>query len=262
MNINQSQQILISLEDKVAVITGAASGIGLATAHILAEARARVALLDIDQKGGQRAAIELAKRKAEVKFYKCDLTSRDDCRKTVEEIYKDWERIDILVNNAGVIKRKNVVDLSEEEWDRVLAVNLKAVYLMSHFILPYMIRQGSGSIINIGSGWGLKGGPEAAAYCAAKGGVVSLTRAMAIDHGRHNIRINCVCPGDVDTPLLHEEARQLGEEEHEFMKKAADRPLQRVGKPDDVAKAVLYLASDLATWVTGAVLVVDGGGLA
>ncbi|MFQ5722458.1 MAG: SDR family NAD(P)-dependent oxidoreductase [Candidatus Aminicenantales bacterium] len=246
----------------MAVVTGAASGIGLATTQTLAEAGARVALVDIREEQGKKALKEMERENLQVKFYRCDVTSRADCRQTSEMIYQEWGRIDILVNNAGVIKRKNAVDLSEEEWDEVLNVNLKAVYLMSHFILPYMIEQGSGCVVNIGSGWGLKGGPEAVAYCAAKGGVVNLTRAMAIDHGQHNIRVNCICPGDVETPLLHEEARQLREEESEFMRKAAERPLQRVGRPEDIAKAVLYLASDLAGWVTGAVLVVDGGGLA
>ena len=125
-----------------------------------------------------------------------------------------------------------------------------------------MIRNGGGTIINIGSGWSLKGGPKAASYCAAKGGAVNLTRAMAIDHGKHNIRVNCVCPGDVDTPMLHSEAAQLGEDARAFMNEAANRPLARIGAPADVANAVLFLASPMSSWITGAALVVDGGGLA
>jgi NAD(P)-dependent dehydrogenase (short-subunit alcohol dehydrogenase family) len=125
-----------------------------------------------------------------------------------------------------------------------------------------MIANGGGSIINTGSGWALKGGPNAVSYCAAKGGVLNLTRAMAIDHGKHNIRVNCVCPGDVDTPLLRSECEQLGEEMQTFMKEAAARPLNRVGTPEDVANAVLFLASDMSSWMTGAHLVVDGGGIA
>jgi NAD(P)-dependent dehydrogenase (short-subunit alcohol dehydrogenase family) len=125
-----------------------------------------------------------------------------------------------------------------------------------------MIKNGGGSIINTGSGWSLKGGENAVSYCAMKGGTLNMTRAMAIDHGKHNIRVNCVCPGDVDTPLLRSECRQLGEDVNEFMKEAAYRPLNRVGAPEDVANAVLFFASDLSTWVTGAYLVVDGGGIA
>ena len=158
--------------------------------------------------------------------------------------------------------RKDTASLSEEEWDAVVDVTLKGVYLLSHEILPHMIRQRRGVIINTGSGWSLKGGPKAVAYCAAKGGVANLTRAMAIDHGPDNIRVNCVCPGDIDTSMLASECRQLGQNYEQFMKDAANRPLRRVGAPDDVANAVLFLAGDMADWITGACLVVDGGGLA
>jgi NAD(P)-dependent dehydrogenase (short-subunit alcohol dehydrogenase family) len=152
--------------------------------------------------------------------------------------------------------------LEEREWDLELDVNLKAIFYLSRYVIPVMIKNGGGSIVNSGSGWGLKGGPKAAAYCAAKGGVVNLTRAMAIDHGKQGIRVNCICPGDIDTSLLRSEAHQLGINEEDFMKKAADRPINRVGTPEDVAKAVLFLASDLSTWVTGTCIVIDGGGLA
>ena len=190
------------------------------------------------------------------------MTLDSDCKKTTEDVINEFGKIDILFNNAGVIRRKNTIELSEEEWDLVLNVNLKAIYLLSHHVIPYMIKNGGGSIINTGSGWGLKGGVDAVAYCAAKGGVVNLTRAMAIDHGRDGIRVNCVCPGDVDTPLLHDEAAQLGEDDTKFMKEAADRPINRVGLPEDIANAVLFLASDMSSWVTGSILVVDGGGTA
>jgi len=133
---------------------------------------------------------------------------------------------------------------------------------LSREVVPQMIRTDGGSIVNTGSGWSLKGGPKAAAYCAAKAGVLNLTRAMAIDHGKDHIRVNCVCPGDIDTPMLTSECRQLGEDPAQFMKEAADRPLQRVGTPADVANAVLFLVSDMAKWITGACIVVDGGGLA
>ena len=177
-------------------------------------------------------------------------------------VQKELGNIDILFNNAGVIHRKSVVELEEPEWDLVVDVSLKAIFLLSRSIIPRMIENGGGCIINTGSGWGLKGGPRAAAYCAAKGGVVNLTRAMAIDHGKQGIRVNCVCPGDIDTPLLRGEARELGIDEEEFMIESADRPINRVDTPEDVAKAVLFLACDLSAWVTGTTVVVDGGGLA
>ena len=253
---------LVSLKEKVAIVTGAASGIGLATAKLLAEMGALVALIDINEKDGSSAAKQIKEVGGEAKFFLCNVASNAECKKTVESIYKEFGRIDILFNNAGVIRRKNVVELEEEDWDLVVDVNMKSIYLLSRYVIPIMIKGKGGSIINNGSGWGIKGGSNAVAYCAAKGGVVNMTRAMAIDHGKHGIRVNCICPGDVDTPLLREEAKQLGVDEDEFMKEAADRPLNRVGNPQDIANAVLFLASDLSSWVTGTSIIVDGGGLA
>jgi len=262
MDVEKKSLNLISLEGKIAIITGGASGIGLGTAKRFAEVGAIVVLIDIDEAKGSKAEEGIKGFGGKVKFYKCDVTLNEDCKNTAEDVYNEFGKIDILFNNAGVIRRKDTVELSEEEWDHVLNVNLKAIYLLSHHVIPYMIKNGGGRIINTGSGWGLKGGPRAVAYCASMGGTVNLTRAMAIDYGKDNIRVNCVCPGDIDTELLHDEAIQLGEDEEMFMKGAAERPLHRVGRPEDVANAVLYFASDMSSWVTGSILVVDGGGLA
>ncbi len=262
MQPQQTLTDLISLDGKVAVITGGASGIGLGIASRLAEAGAHVALLDIDDERGHEAVRDLEHSGLLARYYACDVTSSAACGEVTEQIITDFGKIDVLCNNAGIAIRKNTVDLAEEEWDLALNVILKGTYLLSHHVLPHMIAAGGGSIINTGSGWSLEGGPDAVSYCAAKGGVLNLTRAMAIDHGRHNIRVNCVCPGDVDTPLLRSECEQLGQDSDEFMREAADRPLNRVGTPTDVANAVLFFASDMSTWVTGAFLVVDGGGIA
>jgi NAD(P)-dependent dehydrogenase (short-subunit alcohol dehydrogenase family) len=261
-NIAERALQLLSLESKVAVITGAASGIGRGIATRLAEMGAAVVLLDIDQQKGKNATSEIGRSSGKAVFIAADVRSAQDCKRAITETLHAFGRIDILCNNAGVALRKSVENLSEDEWDLAVDVTLKSVFLLSREVLPQMMNAGGGSVINTASGWGLKGGPQAASYCAAKGGVVNLTRAMAIDYGKHNIRVNCVCPGDVDTPMLHSECAQLGEKPDVFMKEAAARPLGRVGTPEDVANAVLFLASPMSAWVTGACLVVDGGGLA
>jgi len=257
---------LLSLEGKVAMVTGAASGIGRGISLGLSEMGALVALLDIDDIKGRESAAEIEAHGGDAIFLNCDVRSAAECRRAVETVIKRGKKrpgtIDILCNCAGVVIRKDIVDLTEDEWDFAVDVTLKGIYLLSREVVPQMIRNGGGSIINIGSGWSLKGGPRAASYCAAKGGVINLTRAMAIDHGKNNIRVNCVCPGDVETPMLLSECAQLGEDPQTFMRGAANRPLGRVGTPDDIANAVLFLASPMSSWITGAALVVDGGGLA
>jgi len=264
MTVDTARKVLelISLEGKTALVTGAASGIGRGIASRLAEFGAAVVLLDIDEKKGLEATGEIIARGGKARFIKCDVRSDADCRSAADKAVREFGRIDILCNNAGVAIRKNVVDLKEEEWDLALDVMLKGAYLLSRHVIPIMVRGGGGSIINTGSGWSLKGGPNAASYCAAKGGILNLTRAMALDHGKDGIRVNCVCPGDIDTPMLRGECVQLGEDMEAFMKEAAARPIARVGTPEDVANAVLFFASDLSKWVTGAHLVVDGGGTA
>ncbi|MGO9085038.1 MAG: SDR family NAD(P)-dependent oxidoreductase [Candidatus Sulfotelmatobacter sp.] len=253
---------LLSLKGKAAIVTGAASGIGRAIAVRLAEMGASVAVLDKNVEGGKETVSLITQSGGEATFISCDVSSQAECREAVQQVIATFGHIDILCNNAGVTVRKGVLELEEEEWDAVLDVTLKSVYLLSREVIPHLIRQGGGAIINTGSGWSLKGGPKAVAYCAAKAGVLNLTRAMAIDHGKDNVRVNCVCPGDVNTPMLASECRQLGGTPEQFMKEAANRPLSRVGTPDDVANAVLFLASDMSKWITGAHIVVDGGGIA
>lgn len=251
-----------TLTHKVAIVTGGASGIGRATALLFAQEGAAVAIVDINEEKAKATAAEIEARGGKAIFILCDITRAEDCRNAVEKTVTTFGRLHILFNNAGIIRRADVLDTTEEEWDRVMAVNVKSVFLMSKYAIPYMAQAGGGSIINTSSGWGLKGGKNAVSYCASKGAVTNMTRAMAIDHGRQNIRVNAVCPGDTDTPMLRDEARQLGEPEDRFLAEAADRPLQRYAQPIEIAQAVLFLASDAASYVTGATLVVDGGGLA
>lgn len=251
-----------TLEGKRALITGAASGIGRATALLFAREGAEVAIADINREGGESVVETIAGQGGSAVFIPCDVSVAEDCNRAVERTVQEFGRLDILFNNAGIIRRATVPDTTEEEWDRAMAVNSKSVFLMCRYAIPVMARAGGGVIINTASGWGLVGGRRAASYCASKGAVVQLTRAMALDHGGQNIRVNCICPGDTDTPMLQEEARQLELPPVEFVAGAAERPLKRVGSPEDIARAVLYLASDASSFVTGTTLVVDGGGLA
>lgn len=246
---------------KVALITGGASGIGRATALLFASEGAAVTIADVNYDAGQRVLDEITRAGGRAFFEHADMTSAADCRRAVARTIREFGRIDILFNNAGITRRATVLDLSEEDWDRVMAVNVKSIFLLSREAIPHMEKQGAGSIINTASGWGLAGGPKAVVYCASKGAVVLLTKAMAIDHGPR-IRVNCICPGDTDTGMLRAEAQQLGEDNKHFLVEAAKRPLGRVGKPEEIARAALYLASDASSFVTGTALVVDGGGLA
>jgi len=252
----------MQLPGKVALITGGASGIGRATALLFAREGATVAIADLNAQAGGAVASEIAQSGGRAIFEPADVTDAEDCRRLAERTIREFERIDILFNNAGIIRRATVLDLSEGDWDRVMTVNVKSIYLLSREVIPQMQKQGGGSIINTASGWGLAGGAKAAVYCASKGAVVLLTKAMAIDHGPQKIRVNCICPGDTDTSMLRAEAQQLGEANDHFLAEAAKRPLGRVGSADEIAQAVLYLASDASSFVTGTALVVDGGGLA
>ena len=250
------------LSGKRALITGAASGIGRATALLFAREGAAVAVVDVDEMGGQAVVQTILDAGGQAIFVRCDVTRAADCQRAVQETVDRLGGLDILFNNAGIIRRATVIDTTEEEWERVMAVNVKSIFLLGKYAVPAMAQSGGGAIVNTASGWGLVGGRNAVSYCASKGAVVNMTRAMALDHGGQNIRVNCVCPGDTDTPMLRSEAQQLGESEDAFLAEAADRPLQRIGRPEDIARAVLYLASEDSAFVTGTALVVDGGGLA
>jgi NAD(P)-dependent dehydrogenase (short-subunit alcohol dehydrogenase family) len=250
------------LADKVALITGAASGIGRATALLFAREGAAVSVVDVDETSGQSVVQAIVDGGGRAIFLRCDVSQAADCQRAVQRTADELGGLDILFNNAGIIRRATILETTEAQWDRVMAVNVKSVFLMSKYAIPWMVQAGGGVIINTASGWGLVGGRNAVSYCASKGALVNMTRAMALDHAEQNIRVNCICPGDTDTPLLREEARQIGEPEERFLAQAAQRPLQRIGRPEDIAQAALYLASDASSFVTGTALVVDGGGLA
>ncbi len=250
------------LRNRTALITGGTSGIGEATALLFAREGAKVAITGRDEKRGQRVLQAIIAGGGQGIFLRTDVRRAGECERAVRETVNALGRLDILFNNAGVFYPHDTLECSEAEWDEQIDINLKGTFLMSKAALPGMIAQGGGVIINNSSGWGIVGGDKAVAYCASKGGVVLMTKAMAIDHGRQRIRVNCVCPGDVETPMLPLDAKMRGQHWDDYIAGCANRPLGRVGTAEEIAKAVLFLASDDSSFMTGAALVVDGGGTA
>lgn len=250
------------LAGKVALVTGGTSGIGRATATLFAREGASVAITGRNQERGEQVVREIHEGGGEALFLRSDVRVADECRRAVEATLERFGRIDVLYNNAGVFYPNSVPDCTEAEWDETIDSSLKGAFLMSKYALPSMIERGSGSIIHCSSGWGVVGGDRAAAYCAAKGGLVVMTKAMAIDHGPQGIRVNCICPGDVETPMLPDDAAKRGMSWEQYEVGAVDRPLRRIGTADEIARAVLFLASDESSFMTGAALLVDGGGAA
>jgi len=223
---------------------------------------AQVAVTGRDEGRGQRVVETIEKGGGRAIFVRADVRKAADCQHAVTETVKAFGRVHILFNNAGIFYPHDTLECSEEEWDEQIDINLKGVFLMSKAALPGMIALGRGVIINNSSGWGIVGGDKAVAYCASKGGVVLMTKAMAIDHGRQGIRVNCICPGDVETPMLPVDAKMRGLKWEDYLAGCANRPLGRIGTVDEIAKAVLFLATDDSSFMTGAALIVDGGGTA
>ncbi|GAA2031637.1 SDR family oxidoreductase [Agromyces tropicus] len=250
------------LEQKQAIVTGGAGGIGRATAKALAAEGAAVAVVDLDGEAAEAVAAEIRDAGFTAVAIRADVSSEDDIVRVVATTVAEFGGVDVVFNNAGIIRRSTALELTADEWDLVFGVNVRSIFLMCKHVVPVMAAAGGGSIINTGSGWGLKGGGRALSYCASKGAVVNMTRALAIDHGPEGIRVNSVNPGDVNTGMLRDEARQLGEDADAFLADAADRPLRRMGEPREIASAVVWLASDESSYVTGSALVVDGGGIA
>lgn len=250
------------LENKVALITGGTSGIGEAPAYLFAHEGAKVAITGRNETRGHAVTVRILESGGKAIFVRTDVRKAAECKRAVDETVGAFGRVDILFNNAGVFYPQTALECSEEEWDLQIDINLKGTFLMSKYALEPMIAQGYGVIVNNSSGWGVVGGDKAVAYCASKGGVVLLTKAMAVDHGRQGIRVNCICPGDVDTPMLPEDARLRGLDWKTYLAGCENRPMGRIGTADEIAKAVLFLASDDSSFMTGATLVVDGGGTA
>jgi NAD(P)-dependent dehydrogenase (short-subunit alcohol dehydrogenase family) len=251
-------------EGRVALVTGGASGIGLATAERLLAEGAAVVRAAVDGAAGEAAAAALRGRGLELaSAARCDVTRGDQVQKLVEGVVARHERLDVLFNNAGIFEPGEVHEVSEEAWDRQIGVNLRSVYLVSHHAVPIMLARGRGAIVNNASIAAIVGDHNGAAYCASKGGVGNLTRAMALDYAQRGIRVNAICCGEIDTPLFERESYQIGMTPDSYRALLNEyHPIGRIGLPAEAAAAVAFLASDDASFVTGVLLPVDGGYLA
>jgi NAD(P)-dependent dehydrogenase (short-subunit alcohol dehydrogenase family) len=243
----------------VAIITGAGSGIGQATALLFAEEGAKVVVADYVPEGGRKTVEMIRRAGGEAIFVEADVSKADDVEGMVQTTVETYGRIDILFNNAAVTIPASIVEASEEVWDKTMNIDLKGVFLPSKYSIPHMIEGGGGSVINTASMCGLVASPNQAPYSAAKGGVIALTRQMAIDYAPHNIRVNGIAPSEVRTPMFLGFINRAPDPEKKMEELVARIPLGRVAEPEELARAALFLASDESSYDTGVTLPVDGG---
>jgi NAD(P)-dependent dehydrogenase (short-subunit alcohol dehydrogenase family) len=251
----------MELEGKVAIITGGRRGMGRIHALKLAEAGAKVVVSDISQEDCQKVVEEIKERKAEALAVKCDVSKREEVEEMVKKTVEEFGKVDILVNNAGICQFVPFLEMTEEDWDRTLDINLKGYFLCAQAAAREMAKQKSGVIINIASvamGQQGIGFSNIAHYCASKGGIVALTEALAVELAPYNIRVNAISPGMIETPMID----PIKQDPKMIEAMLARIPLHRVGKPEEVANLVLFLASDKSSYMTGSTVVIDGGWLA
>ena len=250
---------MFSLKDKVAVVTGGASGIGEAIAKAFAAAGAFVYAADSDAKNGKRVAAEINDAKQHAFFLDLDLTDGASCSAVADVVHEEWDHLDILVNNAGIGHVGTILDTTEEDLDRLFAVNVRGMFDLTKAFIPLMIDRRYGVIINVASIGGVVAIKERIAYCTTKFAVVGFTKCLALDHALDGIRANCVCPGRVETPFVKARIGEYPDPEKAYREMAATQALGRMGTPEEIAASVLYLASDEAAFVTGTALLIEGG---
>jgi len=247
----------MDLENKVAIVTGGCSGIGSSIAELFAREGAQVMVGDIREDRGTLARINA--KGGTVAFVQTDVRKSLDVQNLVDKAIASFGTVDIVCNDAGIELVRPLIQTTEEEWNNVLDTNLKGMFLVSKFALPHLIKKKKGSIINIASQLGLVGLERWAAYCASKGGVIMLTKAMAVEYGTYGIRVNCICPGAIETPMMERELALDKNPEEAKKHFISLHPIGRLGKPEEIAEAALFLASDRSSFITGSALVVDGG---
>lgn len=247
------------LAGKVAVITGSGAGIGRETALVFSREGASVVIADMDRGRGRETEDLIRKQKGRALFVETDVSDPSSVRAMVRETVQAFGGLDILVNNAGIFAEGDVVATPEQEWHRVLGVNLHGAYLCMKYCIPEMESRGGGAVVNVGSEAGLVGIRNQVAYNVSKSGVVALTRSAAVDFATRKVRVNCICPGRTMTPLVKAVIDTSDHPERTLRTLSEDRPLQRMGKPEEIAAGILFLASDAASYAVGTVLSIDGG---
>lgn len=245
------------LEEKVAIITGSAKGIGKGCALVLAEEGAKVAIADIDEQAGKNTVAEIKSKGGEAELFRTDVSDSRQVQSMISEVVRAFGQIDIMFNNAGYHISKNVEETSEDEWDYIINTNLKSVFLCSKYALPHL-RKTKGCIINMSSMVGLIGQSNAGAYSASKGGIVAMTKGMALDFAKDGIRINCICPGWVETPLVEDWFNQQKDPQKAREYIYSVHPLGRIATIEEIGQAALFLGCSDASFVTGVALPVDG----
>ena len=250
---------MFSLKERVAVVTGGASGIGEAIAKTFAAAGCFVYVADSDTTKGKRVANEIVEAKQNAFFLELDLTNVESCNSIMETVHEEWGRLDILVNNAGIGHVGTIIDTTSEDLDRLFAVNVRGMFDLTKAFIPQMIEREYGVIINVASIGGAVAIKERLAYCTTKFAVVGFTKCLALDHALQGIRANAICPGRVETPFVKARIAETPDPEKAYRDMAATQALGRMGTPEEIAAAALYLASDEAAFVTGTALEIDGG---
>ena len=259
MNFRSSRDTMFRLDQKITLVTGAGSGIGAAIAQTFAQAGARVLVADRDQPAGQKTVDTIKAAGGQADFALLDIAREDDCQRVAGEVLQKYGRLEVLVNNAGIGHVGTILQTEGKDLDRLYAVNVRGAFNLCKAFLPSMLERKAGNIINLASIGGVVGIKDRLAYCTTKFAMVGLTKCLALDHAKDGVRVNCICPGRVETPFVKARLAEYPDPEQAYRDMASTQAIGRMAKPEEIAAAALYLASDESSFVTGTDFIIDGG---
>ena len=259
MNFRSSRDTMFRLDQKITLVTGAGSGIGAAIAQTFAQAGAMVLVADRDQPAGQKTVDTIKAAGGQADFALLDIAREDDCQRVAGEVLQKYGRLEVLVNNAGIGHVGTILQTEGKDLDRLYAVNVRGAFNLCKAFLPSMLERKAGNIINLASIGGVVGIKDRLAYCTTKFAMVGLTKCLALDHAKDGVRVNCICPGRVETPFVSARLKEYPDPEQAYREMASTQAIGRMGRPEEIAAAALYLASDEAAFVTGTAHLTDGG---